>query len=98
MIAVMSEVKFTAVFSDSTGTLGDPTTVTFRIKSPTTGVETLYTYGIDSQLVRSSVGSYSVLYVPNAAGTWLVRWRGTGGVNAASLDIPVPVVATQLTP
>lgn len=64
-------------------TLTDPSTVTFKTRSPAGAVTTL-TYGVDAALVKDAVGSYHCDFNATAAGTWYYRWAGTGLAAGAS--------------
>ncbi len=64
------------------GVLLDPTAVTFKVKNPA-GVETVYVYGTDVQLIRDSTGKYHVDINANAVGTWFYRFESTGTGQAA---------------
>lgn len=70
-------VTLTAAFTDSSGVASDPTTVIFKTYSPHR-VSTTYTYGVDSEVAKSSVGNYTATFVPDIAGRWYIRWETTG--------------------
>lgn len=55
----------------------DPTTVTFKIKSPS-GTVTTYIYATDAQLVKDSTGNYHVDWLFNESGDWWYEWIGSG--------------------
>jgi hypothetical protein len=97
---------------DVAGVATDPTTVTAKVRNPA-GTVTTYTYSAapgqpDPHIVRSSAGVYTLTLVPDAAGTWLVQWTGTGAVTAvddqsytvvpSAIDAPyvAPLTAVQL--
>lgn len=67
----------------SNGTIIDPTNIYFSWLSPN-GVTTLYTYGVDSQLVRDGVGIYHVDIPNNLAGTYIYRFYSTGTGQASA--------------
>src|SRR6266540_5929205 len=71
----------TATFTNAAGTATDPTTTTFKIQKPD-GTVTIYVYGVDTQLVRDSVGNFHVDYTFDTAGLWHYRFEGTGAVTA----------------
>lgn len=83
LIYVNAELRFTASFFDQDGIGVDPTTVTFRTKSPC-GVEASYTYGTDANVLRASLGNYTADFTVDTAGRWHYRWQttGTGTVTA----------------
>jgi len=60
----------------------DPTTIVLRVTDPI-GLETAYTYGVDS-VIKNSTGSYSFLIDALLSGIWSYRWEGDGVVDAAS--------------
>lgn len=72
-------VRVSVDFKNASGTLTDPTTVTFKFENPA-GTETSYVYGVDGQLVKSGTGEYYVDITGNSYGTWLWRFIGTGTV------------------
>lgn len=75
-------VRITAEFRSLSGTLTDPTTVGFKLRSPR-GTVTRLEYNVDPGVVRDGVGIYHTdvdLYLP---GTWCYRWEGTGTLQAA---------------
>lgn len=55
----------------------DPTTITFRLCSPT-GVTSSYVFNTDEELFKDSVGDYSITITPNRSGRWHYRWEATG--------------------
>jgi hypothetical protein len=80
---VGQQPKLTADFKTTAGVLTDPSAVTFKIKLPS-GTTTTYVYGVDSQLVRASTGSYYVLWTLTSAGTHTYSYTGTGTLTAYS--------------
>ena len=69
-------------FRNSSGTLIDPTTVTFKARNPA-GTITTYVYGTDSQVVKDSTGVYHVDWSLSSAGKWYFRIESTGTGQAA---------------
>lgn len=65
---------FTAYTLDSTSEGYDPTVVRVRILDPL-GVITVFLYGTDAELVRDSLGHYSVIIRPTIAGLFTYRWE-----------------------
>ena len=63
----------------------DPTTVILKYKSPG-GTVTTWTFGVDTQVVKDSVGNYRADINANAGGTWYFRWEGTGVSQGAGQD------------
>src|SRR5579872_6677913 len=63
------------------GVATDPSVLTFQFIKPD-GTTTTYTYGVDAQLVRDSVGNYHVQLAVDLAGNWSYEWVATGTVVA----------------
>lgn len=70
-------VTLTAPFTTPAGVAVDPTTVTFKTKSPA-GTITSYVYLTDAALVKVSVGIYALTITPTVSGAWYVWVIGTG--------------------
>jgi len=60
----------------------DPTVITLKVKNPI-GLVTLYTYGVDSGLLRNAIGDYQFDLIVDTEGDWWYRWQGTGNCVAA---------------
>ncbi len=69
-------------FSNDAGVLADPTTITVRWRVAG-GVETLWTFGTNAQVVKDSVGVYHADIPVTTPGLHYYRWEGTGAVAAA---------------
>lgn len=69
-------------FTNDAGALADPTTVTLRWRVAG-GTETAWVFGVDSQVVRDSIGLYHADIPVVAVGLHYFRWEGTGTVVAA---------------
>lgn len=81
-------VKLSANFK-SAGVDVDPGTVQLIVKSPL-GVTTTFLYGTDAELVKDSIGDYSLLYTPTSEGRYSYRFLATGsyaGANESFFDI-----------
>lgn len=76
------EVRSTVTFAVS-GVATDPTAVLFKTQDPS-GNETTYTFGVDANVVKSSVGNYYADWTLDEEGRWYYRWEGTGTVIAAA--------------
>jgi len=74
-------VRFTGTFTNVSGTVTDPTTVTLSIKSPS--AITSYTYA-GGAVTKSGTGVYYKDVSLDAQGTWYWRWVGTGAVATAA--------------
>lgn len=72
------EIQVTATFtSRATGVPSNPTTVTLRLRNPA---------GVESDIAAVTnprLGYYMATFVPDMPGTWHLRWKGTGLVEAA---------------
>lgn len=79
-------VKVTVQFTDENGDPADPTTVTGEFKTPS-DVTTVYTFGVDSELVKTGVGAYEFVITANEAGTWFYEFEGSGSIVATSSGI-----------
>jgi hypothetical protein len=88
-IGDMAELKG-GPFADITGTVGDPDTVTCRVKDPT-GSEIIYTYSPSSgPIVKDYPGNYHLDILITIAGEWSYRWAGSGSITAAT-EVPFGV-------
>lgn len=76
------EVTLTGVFTDTASALADPTTITFRLRTPDGGSTSLV-YGTDAALTRSTTGTYIVNWLTSAPGDYFYRYVGTGNVKSA---------------
>lgn len=76
--------RISVTFTDLTGSVGDPTGVTLRVKPPRGAASTLFTYGVDAALVRSGVGTYYLDYQIFTEGRHEYRWEGTGALQTAN--------------
>jgi len=79
---VICQAVFTLV---STGALVDPTDVYFQVKVPEPpGTITTYHYGVDPEVARLSVGTYTSTINITDDGIWYQRWYSTGTGMAAA--------------
>lgn len=76
-------VRCRAKFKNSNKVLIDPTSVTFKFKSPD-GVITTYVYGVDSQLVRESTGIYYCDIDLLQSGNYIYRFNSSGTLKSGS--------------
>lgn len=81
-------IRLSATFTVD-GAATDPTTVTLRVKAPS-GTVTAYTHA-DAEIARVSDGVYRKDVPFDAAGSWYVRWEGTGA--AAGVEETAIVVS-----
>lgn len=75
-------VQVTGAFTNAAAAPQDPTAVVFRMVNPA-GTVTSYTFGVDGQLVKDSVGNYHVDVDASVEGVWHYRWESTGTGQAA---------------
>lgn len=81
-------IKLSANFQNNSVDV-DPSAVTLKVKSPV-GTISSYVYGTDSELVKDSVGDYSLNYTPSLEGRYAFRWVSTGtnaGADEGFFDI-----------
>lgn len=76
---ITSTVKFR---NKTTGALVDPTTVIWKWRTPS-GVETTYTYGVDSEVTKTGTGEYVGTITILEYGTHASKWKGTGAAVGA---------------
>lgn len=89
-------VRLTGTFRDAlTDALLDPTVVKVTIREPD-GTTTTYQYGVDDEVVRSSLGVYYVEVPIDQIGMHHYRWYSTG-VGQASEQWKFNVQATEIT-
>lgn len=86
-------VRCTGSFKDNTGAAIDPPTVKFKKKDPAGTITTL-TYGVDSAVVKDSVGNYRCDVDCDRAGIFYYRWESTGGGKGAQ-EASFEVAASQ---
>ncbi len=84
-------IRLSAAFTVS-GTPTDPTTVTFKVKTPS-GTTTTYTYAL-AQITKDSTGNYHKDISASEAGFWYCRMEGTGTVESAD-EISFEVMPTE---
>lgn len=78
---VGDKIRVTCTFAVS-GTNTDPTTVTLKTRSPS-GTITTKTYAANpSEVVKSATGIFYYDLTFSSAGTWYVKFLGTGAVTA----------------
>lgn len=73
-----------------TDTAIDPTTVKAWTRTPT-GTVTIYTYGTDGALAKTSTGNYKLTFDVDVAGRWFCGFYSTGIGKAASDNVCVEV-------
>lgn len=70
-------------FTTLTGTPTDPSIVTVRWRDPA-GIETVWVYGVDLQVVRESAGIYHTDIPVSQQGVYAYRFEGTGTLVAVA--------------
>lgn len=70
-------------FTDADGELVDPTTVRLKWRVFSTDDLVTWVHGVDSEVVRDSVGLYHADIPVTKAGTHHFRWEGEGTLTAA---------------
>lgn len=80
---VGDEVRCTGTFTESDGTVRNPSSVFFSFSAPSDTSATTYEYGVDTDIVRASTGVYYVDLDIDEAGVWRYRWYSTGTGRAA---------------
>ena len=74
-----ANIRFSVIFKDAfTLAYIDPTTVTFKIRTPENGAITIWVFGVDPEVIKDSVGHYHADYTADFPGYWLYRWEGAG--------------------
>lgn len=78
-------VRVRAQFKNESNALADPGAIIAKVTTPA-GVETTYTYGVGTDIVRESLGIYHIDIEATEPDVWSFRFVGTGAVTAASQD------------
>ncbi len=68
-------VRCSVTFATAKGTAKDPTTITVEVTPPSG--KTIYTYGIDTEVGRTTKGMYYIDLVMDQHGVWPAYWKGT---------------------
>lgn len=76
-------VRLTCLVKNSSSTLIDPGTLTFKVAAPD-GEVTTYVYGTDAELARDSLGTFHVDVSVPVAGVYAYRFVSTGTGQAAT--------------
>lgn len=83
-------------FVNLAGAAYDPTTVTVTVTEPD-GVQTTYTYGVDSEVVKSATGTYYIIVAGAKPGQYTSRFKGTATGYSDSDERSVNVIDTRTT-
>ena len=71
----------------------DPSTVICRLRRPN-GVVTAYTYGVDPEVIRDSIGRYRIRFPLAQIGTYKWSWQtSAGGCGGAWAGVRAPAGA-----
>lgn len=73
-----------ATFTDIDGSLADPSTVVFKAIKPDETLVT-YTYGVDPEVVRESLGVFYLDYLLDQKGLHVVNFIGSGTIQAVGV-------------
>lgn len=75
-------IRLTSTIKNMTsgGALTDPTTLVFTVQAPEQDLGVDYTYPASSAIGRSSLGVYTLDFVPDVAGVWRYQVRTSGNV------------------
>lgn len=76
----------TSVTFDVAGAPVDPDAVTVRVRRPDTLAITIYVYGVNVEVVRTSAGRYRMDIDGSVVGEWVYAWRGTGTFQGGTPD------------
>lgn len=90
-------VRLENVF-DIAGVLTDPTSIVFMLKPPgASAVALTYTYPVGGgEIVRDSLGTFHVDYIPTLPGTYVFSWNASGNMEVTNLSI-LEVVTADIT-
>lgn len=84
LYTVGDTVRVTSTFSDLAGTNADPTTITFKYRTPAPALTTYsYVYATSTEVVKSTTGIYYVDVALTTSGEFRWRWVGAGALAAA---------------
>ena len=90
-------IESTGTFRNAAKVLTNPTTARFKIRKPD-GTETTLQFGVDGDVTNPSTGVFKCPVTFDAAGSWYLRWVGTGAIVAAVEDEVVVEVSQFTTP
>lgn len=77
-------ITLSTTFVNDAGAPTDPTAVFLDLRRHGEPEPTVYTYGVDAEIVRAVPGSFSALIEgPHEPGTWYYGWRGEGAIEGA---------------
>jgi|GEM_PF-1621927 len=82
----------------STGRLADPTGIKFITRNPA-GTETVYVYGVASEITKTADGIYQFAipqFTASHVGTWSLRTNASG-VLVGAREVTFEVLATAFT-
>lgn len=77
-------IRLSATFVDNAGDVINPTVVTVEIKERDATTNTVYVYGVDSELVKDGVGLYHCDYLAVTAGMYDYSFIGSGAIGASA--------------
>lgn len=77
-------VQVSTQFTDQGGNPTDPVPNVQLVVLDPSGNEITYTYNVDAEIVRTSIGAYYGNLLPTLDGIWTYRWVGAVNINAAA--------------
>lgn len=82
-------VRISTTVKNDTGALADPATILFKVKNGSTLQITTYTLGVDSNVVRDSIGIFHCDAITPDPGQWAYRIETTSpaGVEEGSFFV-----------
>lgn len=95
VIAESQTFQHQYTFRDAAGAAYDPTTVTCTILEPD-GVQTTYTYGVGSTVVKSAAGIYYVRIAGAKDGQYVSRFVGTATGYSDADEVAVRVLPKKV--
>jgi hypothetical protein len=94
-VTLETQVTLRARFRNTAGILTDPDQVRFKMMKP--GRQTvIYTYPGD--VTKEDTGTYTIQFVPDLAGRWIIRPEGEGSLTAAGRDFVFDVTDSVFYP
>lgn len=90
-------VRLSVAFTVTQGSAPvDPTTVELQVRGPDGSVsEYGYPTGPDGVVTKDSTGAYHYDLLPDAGGSWSLRWTGTGAAEVSTGDRSITVNHTR---
>lgn len=80
---IKDSIRLTAKFKNAAEELADPSSIIFKFKYPDNTIIS-YEFGVDSEVVRTGIGTYYVDIDVNNNGIHYYRWEASGDLKVAS--------------